>query len=73
MDDGAIPESEREVDETSGPFCRHWTDLGGGECERQCAECGHVCGDHVPPGGDLKGERCIADGGCECKTWKEAQ
>jgi hypothetical protein len=28
----------------SGPFCRHWGELGG--CDEACARCGHGCNVH---------------------------
>lgn len=58
------PDESDEAPE-SGPFCRHWSELGC--CEELCATCGHRCGQHD------EGDECFAtndDGSpCDCIAW----
>lgn len=44
----------------SGPFCRHWSDPF--DCEKVCARCGHLCGQH--------GESGCREEDCECEQWE---
>lgn len=32
------------ADEESDTICRHWG--GASECQKRCAECGELCGEH---------------------------
>lgn len=48
----------------SGPFCRHWSEVG--DCDEKCARCGHTCSDHGSLGDD---SRCRV---CDCPAWVEA-
>ena len=48
-------------DYESGPFCRHWDDMG---CTVKCARCGHSCLRHGI-GNDLSCDDC------NCREWLE--
>lgn len=50
----------------SGPFCRHYNELG--YCDEVCA-CDHKCNDH-DPWGDVG--RCEV-AGCACDSWKDKE
>jgi hypothetical protein len=49
----------------TGPFCRHWESPG--DCQRNCAGCGHGCTDHALP--ESK-SNCEVEG-CACKQWTD--
>ena len=51
---------DEDVDYGSGPFCRHWAELG--DCDVMCV-CGHGCNSHWDGACD------VAE--CECAEWRE--
>lgn len=53
---------DNETDFGSGPFCRHWSELG--DCDETCSECGHSCNEHY------SNNSCFSDG-CTCTGWKD--
>lgn len=62
MSDGEVEDEQEPVD--SGPFCRHWRELG--DCDERCI-CSHRCDQHDSYG---DGE-CNVDG-CPCEAFKDA-
>ncbi len=50
-----------EEEYQSGPFCRHWGILG--DCDENCAKCGHSCNRH-----DRDDNECDE---CECKEFAD--
>lgn len=55
-----IDEEEEEPGYESGPFCKHYGQVG--ECEEVCALCGHQCRNHDPS----EPYDCDVDG-CTCE------
>lgn len=47
-------------DYESGPFCRHWGELG--YCEKPCPTCGHACNEH-------RDDTACMFTGCSCAGW----
>lgn len=54
-------------DYDSGPFCRHYSQLG--DCDDICGACGHSCNMHD---GGNDGNGCD-ENGCTCPGWKESE
>lgn len=50
------------ADYESGPFCRHWAEVGS--CDESCASCGHSCNRH-----DIGDTTECNEWECDCKEW----
>ena len=61
-----MSEDEEYVEYESGPYCRHWSEVG--DCVLLCATCGHRCWEHEVG----SGAACMEDG-CACEEWKDPE
>lgn len=52
------------ADYETGPFCRHFGQLGA--CDEECL-CGHTCSKHDNADGTCN------DSDCDCEKWEEAE
>lgn len=57
---------EAEDIRESGPFCRHWVEIGD-TCDEPCATCSHTCLRHY-----YGADRCDVEG-CPCSKFVDVE